>query len=124
MFFMYIVLFTAALLLVSLAVAVHQQKKIKVSVIAREEVNQKDFFALRVESEDFLFVRDEVKDVSFIQSLDDVDDFSIKNLAEKAEKKFSAKPKIVSEADNNVISLKDASSGDKLVMPKHEKKVS
>lgn len=123
MIFMYVVLSTAVLLLVSVALAVHQQKKIKVSVVAREEVNNKDFFALRVESEDFLFVKDQMRDVSFIQSLDDVDDFSIKNLAEEVEERRSENRKMSNS--KNLISLKDATgAGDKLVMPKGEKKVS
>jgi len=140
MFFMYVILSTAVLLVASVIVAVYQQKQIKVSVVAREEVNEKDFFALRVESEDFLFVKDEMEDVSFIQSLDDVDEFSIKNLAEEAERKISkhTKNKISKGADkkpqfetakpplrDNVISLRGEShSSDKLVMPKNEKKVS
>jgi len=124
MIFMYIVLSTAVLLLVSVAVAVFQQKKIKVAVIAREEVNSKDFFALRVESEDFLFVKNEMQDVSFVQCLDDVDEFSIKNLAEQVEAQNIQKSEKKPVASDNVISLKDAHQSEKLVMPKNEKKVS
>ena len=134
---MYIVLSTAVVLLASVFFAVYQQKKIKVSVVAREEVNEKDFFAVRVESEDFLFVRDEMKDVAFVQALDDVDEFSIKNLAEKNEvtkettkvkETLSVKaPETETKAQPktaDVISLRDVSGGGKLVMPKSEKKVS
>jgi hypothetical protein len=121
---MYVVLSTAVLLLLSVAFAVHQQKKIKVSVIAREEVNEKDFFAVRVESEDFLFVRDEMKDVTFIKSLDDVDEFSIKNLAAEADEEITTKNNIKVSEHENVISLKTSDNGDKLVMPKNEKKAS
>jgi len=124
MFFMYIVLSTAVLLLVSVAVAVFQQKKIKVAVIASEEVNSKNFFALRVESEDFLFVKNEMQDVSFVQCLDDADDFSIRNLAEKVEAQKQQKVETTSTSNDNVISLKGAVKGEKLVMPKSEKKVS
>lgn len=123
MVFMYIVLFTAGVLLLSVVFAVFQQKKIKVNVIAREAVEKKEFFALRIESDDFLFVRDELEDVSFIQSLDDVEDFSIKDLTDDE------------NADQGVLRLdealrvskkagKNSRKEEKLVMRKSEKKVS
>ncbi len=79
MFFMYVVAATVLMLLVSVGIAVFKQREIKVDVISRESVEEKEFFALRIESDDFLFLKEE-ENVTYIQSLDDVDDFKMVDL--------------------------------------------
>ncbi|MGH1467628.1 MAG: hypothetical protein ACRBBP_01950 [Bdellovibrionales bacterium] len=96
MVFMYIVAGTVVVLLLSVALAVVKQREIKVDVISREPVEDKEFFALRIESDDFLFIRDE-EAVTFIQSLDDVSDYKIVNLSEEDE--MFAKDKLVMPMD-------------------------
>ncbi len=93
---MYIVAGTVVVLLLSVALAVVKQREIKVDVISREPVEDKEFFALRIESDDFLFIRDE-EAVTFIQSLDDVSDYKIVNLSEEDE--MFAKDKLVMPMD-------------------------
>jgi hypothetical protein len=119
MIFMYIVLGTASLLLFSVGLAVMEQKKLKVAVVSRESIHKKEFFALRIESEDFLFVKDQ-DDVSFIQALDDVNDFEMMDL-EKHEAPLTRLRAVKEEMKT----LKEkAEIEDKLIMPKTEKKVS
>lgn len=97
---MYVVAGTAVMLLLSVAIAVFKQREIKVDVISREPVANKEFFALRIESDDFLFLREE-ENVTFIQSLDDVSEFKIMDLTKESPR-----------------------GGEKLVMPVEEKKAS
>ena len=100
MFFMYVVAGTVGVLLFSVGIAVFKQRQIKVDVISRETVADKEFFALRIESDDFLFLKDD-DDVTFIQSLDDVSDYKMVDLAGKPDP-----------------------DSERLVMPDQEKKVS
>lgn len=81
---MYVVAGTVGVLLFSVGLAVVKQRQIKVDVISRESVADKEFFALRIESDDFLFLKDD-DDVTFIQSLDDVSDYKMVDLAKEAD---------------------------------------
>ncbi len=82
MFFMYIVLGVAIMLLLSVALAVVKQREIKIDVVSREQAAEKEFFALRIESDDFLFLK-EKENVTFIQSLDDANDYKIVDLSKE-----------------------------------------
>lgn len=119
MIFMYIVLVTACLLLFAVGLAVMEQKKLKVTVVSREAVHKKEFFALRIESDDFLFVKDD-EDISFIQSLEDVNEFEMMDL-EKHEAPLTELKAVKEEAAAKKMREDD---GEKLVMPKAEKKAS
>ncbi len=105
MIFMYVVAGTVFVLLFSVLIAVMKQREIKVTVISREKVSDKEFFALRIETDDFLFLKDE-GDVTFIQSLDDVSDFKTVDLAGSQNEK------------------KEKFDEERLVMPDDEKKAS
>lgn len=102
MVFMYIVAGTAVILLLSVGLAVFKQRQIKLDVISREPVEDKEFFALRIERDDFLFLKEE-EAVTFIQPLDDISDFKMVDLTKEP---------------------KEEEAGEKLVMPSGEKKAS
>lgn len=70
----YLVVAALGFLSLSLLLASYLSGKINVSIIAREKVEEKEYFALRIESDDFLFLKEE-GDVIFIQSLGDLDQF-------------------------------------------------
>ncbi len=102
MFFMYAVLGTSIVLFLGLFLAFFKQKEIKINVVSREQAEDKEFFALRIESDEFLFLKDK-KDVKFIQSLglDDVDDYKMM-----------------------ILSKERKEDKDRLFMPENEKKIS
>lgn len=51
-----------------------RRRKIHLELVAKKNVGEKDFLSVRVEQNDFLFLRTKDR-VNFIESLDDVDDF-------------------------------------------------
>lgn len=63
-----------AILFMTLVVAFVYKNKIRLQLLSREAVEDKEFLAIRIESDDFLFLKEE-GDVRFIQSLKDVDEF-------------------------------------------------
>lgn len=87
-------LFSIALIFVYLV-----RKQTQLQLISKAEVGGKNFYAVRLEGEDFLFLKDEVN-VNFVGSLDFEEDFKILNLYE------------MKSSDE---------STEKLSIPKHEK---
>jgi|GEM_PF-3625694 len=67
-----------ALFLVLVATVV-SRKKSKLSLVSEVVMSDKSFYAVRLEGEDFLFLKDETS-VKFIDSLDEVEDFAVLNL--------------------------------------------
>lgn len=95
----YLVIASLGFLSIGLLLASYLSGKIKVSIVAREKVDKKEYFALRIESDDFLFLKEE-GEVIFLQSLGDVDQFESLSL-------------IKEESSHK--------SGDKLIISKNEK---
>ncbi len=80
----------AALCVLSLVLiaTVILRKKSKLSLVSEVKVNDKSFYAVRLEGEDFLFLKDETS-VKFIDSLDEVEDFAVLNLYDMQNPKIS-----------------------------------
>lgn len=58
------------------------KKKLRLKLLSRTKVNEKEFLAVRIESDDFLFLKED-DGVTFIQSLDETDDFEEVSLHEQ-----------------------------------------
>jgi len=98
---LYMVLLGAAsgVLALSLVFIFVLRKTTQLQLMEKSEVGGRTFYAIRLEGEDFLFLKDD-EAVKFVGALDEEEDFKVLNLYEMKESKESL---------------------EKLSIPKHEK---
>jgi hypothetical protein len=79
----------SGVLALSIVFAVLVRKSTQLKLIDKKDVGGRTFYAIRLEGEDFLFLKDEIS-VKFVGSLDEEEDFKVLNLYEmKSEKESS-----------------------------------
>ena len=98
-FYMVLLGVASGLLALSIIFILVLRKSTQLQLMEKSEVGGKTFYAIRLEGEDFLFLKDE-EAVKFVGTLDEEEDFKVLNLYEMKESKESL---------------------EKLSIPKHEK---